>query len=122
MRVVVTQLGDDPMQAIAEHTTLEETPAPDPSTLATHDVLVEIHAAAVGWVDLLMTSGQYQHMAKPPYTPGLEYAGVVAWAGSSHVRPAIASSSIRSSRGRARTAPTSRTVASRRTPSRPARP
>jgi len=35
----------------------------------------------VGWVDLLMTSGQYQHMPKPPYVPGLEYAGVVAWIG-----------------------------------------
>ncbi len=29
-----------------------------------------------------MTSGQYQHMPKPPYTPGLEYAGVVEWAGA----------------------------------------
>jgi NADPH:quinone reductase-like Zn-dependent oxidoreductase len=28
-----------------------------------------------------MTSGQYQHPPKPPYTPGLEYAGVVAWRG-----------------------------------------
>ena len=45
------------------------------------DVIIEIKSASVGWVDLLMTSGQYQHMQKPPYTPGLEYAGVVAWAG-----------------------------------------
>jgi NADPH2:quinone reductase len=29
-----------------------------------------------------MTSGQYQHMPKPPYCPGLEYAGEVAWIGS----------------------------------------
>jgi NADPH2:quinone reductase len=28
-----------------------------------------------------MTSGQYQHLAKPPYCPGLEYAGTVAWKG-----------------------------------------
>jgi NADPH2:quinone reductase len=42
---------------------------------------VEIRSAAVGWVDLLMTSGQYQHLRNPPYTPGLEYAGVVAWKG-----------------------------------------
>ena len=39
-------------------------------------------SASVGWVDLLMTSGQYQHMPKAPYCPGLEYAGVVAWAGA----------------------------------------
>jgi NADPH2:quinone reductase len=36
-----------------------------------------VQAAAVGWVDLIMMSGQYQHMARPPYTPGLEFAGVV---------------------------------------------
>src|SRR5690606_10125703 len=34
------------------------------------------------WVDMLMTSGQYQHMASPPYTPGLEYSGVVLAVGS----------------------------------------
>jgi NADPH2:quinone reductase len=31
----------------------------------------------VNWVDVLMTSGQYQHVPDPPYTPGLEYAGEV---------------------------------------------
>ena len=36
--------------------------------------------AAVGWVDLLMTSGQYQHMPKPPYCPGLEFCGEIVWA------------------------------------------
>jgi NADPH2:quinone reductase len=44
-------------------------------------------SCAVGWVDLLMTSGQYQHMPKPPYTPGLEFSGVVVVTGSG-VRPA----------------------------------
>ena len=29
-----------------------------------------------------MSSGQYQHVPNPPYTPGLEYAGVVSWKGS----------------------------------------
>jgi NADPH2:quinone reductase len=28
-----------------------------------------------------MTSGQYQHALAPPYTPGIEYAGEVAWVG-----------------------------------------
>lgn len=76
-RVVVSQLGADPMQTIAEHTALEPMAAPEPSTLASHDVVVEIRSASVGWVDLLMLSGQYQHPAPPPYTPGLEFAGVV---------------------------------------------
>jgi NADPH2:quinone reductase len=60
---------------------LEPMPPPDATRLAARDVIVEVRSAAVGWVDLLMTSGQYQHMPKPPYTPGLECAGVVAWIG-----------------------------------------
>jgi NADPH2:quinone reductase len=32
----------------------------------------------VNWVDVLMTSGQYQHVPDPPYTPGLEWSGEVA--------------------------------------------
>jgi NADPH2:quinone reductase len=79
--VVVSQLGEDPLQAIADHTSLEAMSAPDPATLGPRDVLVSIRSAAVGWVDLLMTSGQYQHAPKVPYTPGLEYAGIVEWAG-----------------------------------------
>jgi NADPH:quinone reductase-like Zn-dependent oxidoreductase len=45
-------------------------------------VLIAIQSASVGWVDLLMTSGQYQHMPHPPYTPGLEYSGLVAAVGA----------------------------------------
>jgi NADPH2:quinone reductase len=80
-RVVVSQLGEDPMQAVSDHSSLEPMPAPDPSALARRDVIISIRSASVGWVDLLMTSGQYQHPPKPPYTPGLEYAGVVEWVG-----------------------------------------
>jgi len=57
-------------------------PAPDPAALSPRDVIIAIESASVGWVDLLMTSGQYQHVPAPPYTPGLEYAGTVAWAGA----------------------------------------
>jgi NADPH:quinone reductase len=80
-RVVVSELGEDPLEAIDRFARLEPMPAPDPAELAPGDVIVAVKAAAVGWVDLIMTSGQYQHLPKPPYTPGLEYAGVVAWAG-----------------------------------------
>ena len=80
-RVIVAELGEQPLDAIAHHTSLQPMPAPDPATLTAGDVIVAIKSASVGWVDLLMTSGQYQHLPKPPYTPGLEYAGVVAWAG-----------------------------------------
>ncbi len=80
-RVVVSELGEQPLDAIVNHTALVDMPAPDPRTLDPRDVIIEIKSAAINWVDLLMTSGQYQHPPKPPYTPGLEYAGVVVWAG-----------------------------------------
>ena len=80
-RVVIAELADEPLQAIAR-ATLEPMPPPDPATLGAGDVVIAVRSAAVGWVDLLMTSGQYQHRATPPYTPGLEYAGVIAWLGA----------------------------------------
>lgn len=81
-RVVVTELAESPDDALARGTLqLQPMAPPDRSTLGPRDVVVEVRSASVGWVDLLMTSGQYQHMARPPYTPGLECAGVVAWAG-----------------------------------------
>jgi len=79
-RVVVPAFAETPLGGVAS-STLEPMDAPDPSTLAPGDVIVAVKSAAVGWVDLLMTSGQYQHMAKPPYTPGLESAGTIVWAG-----------------------------------------
>ena len=81
-RVVVSEFGSDPVHAIENHLSIEEQAPPDPATLETTDVIVAVESAAVSWVDLLMTSGQYQHMAQPPYCPGLEYSGVVVWAGS----------------------------------------
>ena len=85
-RVVIAELASEPLEAI-ERARLVAMEPPDPSTLAAHDVVIAVRAAAVGWVDLLMTSGQYQHHAKPLYTPGLEYAGEVTWVGAevSHV-------------------------------------
>ncbi len=81
-RVVVARFAENPAEAIESGTELQPMTRPDPATLGPRDVLIEIKSASVGWVDLLMTSGQYQHMPKPPYTPGLEYAGVVAWHGA----------------------------------------
>ena len=80
-RVVVSAFAETPLEAIEGHMSIEEMPPPDTSKLQPSDVIVAIKSASVGWVDLLMTSGQYQHMPKPPYCPGLEYAGVIAWRG-----------------------------------------
>jgi NADPH2:quinone reductase len=80
-RVVVSRFAESPPEAIEGAMTLEAMDAPDPAALSAGDVIVAVRSAAVGWVDLLMTSGQYQHMPRPPYTPGLECAGEVVWAG-----------------------------------------
>jgi NADPH2:quinone reductase len=80
-RVVVRALGETPLEAIDAHCALEAMDPPDPRSLGACDVIVSIRSASVAWVDLLMTSGQYQHLAEPPYTPGMEYAGVVEWKG-----------------------------------------
>ena len=53
---------------------VEETPAPMPSA---GQVLVEVKAAALGFPDLLMTHGGYQHKPPLPFTPGMEGAGVI---------------------------------------------
>ncbi|MDI1428719.1 NADPH:quinone oxidoreductase family protein [Polyangium sorediatum] len=80
-QVVVAEFGETPLEALERHTSLVDMPPPDPATLSARDVIVSVKSASVGWVDLLMMSGQYQHMAQPPYCPGLEYAGVIAWMG-----------------------------------------
>jgi NADPH2:quinone reductase len=76
-RVVVSEYGEDPPDALARFVSIEPMSAPSPAALGPTDVVIAVKSAQVGWVDLLMTSGQYQHMPHPPYTPGLEYAGVV---------------------------------------------
>ena len=81
-RIEIQAFGETPLDAIRQHLRIVPQPAPEPSLLADHDVIIAVKRAAVGWVDLLMMSGQYQHMARPPYTPGLEYSGEVAWIGS----------------------------------------
>jgi NADPH2:quinone reductase len=74
VRVVVSELGEAPLAAIEAFATLEPMVRPEPGP---RDVVIAVKSAAVGWVDLIMASGQYQHVPVPPYTPGLEYAGVV---------------------------------------------
>ena len=88
-RLLLSDYAESPEEAIASMLTLVEQPAPDPAALRPHEVLVRVRAAAVSWVDLLMTSGQYQHKVPPPYTPGMEYAGEVLAVG-----PAVAPAQV----------------------------
>lgn len=46
------------------------------------EALVEIRAAALGFPDLLMTEGKYQHKPDLPFVPGSECAGVVVSVGN----------------------------------------
>lgn len=82
-RALITALAADPVDAITRGLVVEPWTRPEPGP---NEVVVEVHSAGVGWVDLLMTSGQYQHVPSPPYTPGLEYAGVVVAVGAAVTR------------------------------------
>jgi NADPH2:quinone reductase len=48
----------------------EPTPGPD-------DVLVEVHRVGVSFPDLLLSKGEYQLKPEPPFTLGVDFAGVV---------------------------------------------
>lgn len=82
-RVVVEEFAENPVEGVENNVQIIEQPLPDTSTLAHEDVIVQVKSASLGWVDLLMTSGQYQHMPPLPYSPGLEYSGEVIWTGGS---------------------------------------
>ncbi|WP_299767879.1 NADPH:quinone oxidoreductase family protein [uncultured Pseudoteredinibacter sp.] len=81
-RALVSEFAEDPVKAVNEHIALEDQAVPDTSSLQAQDIIVQVKSAAVGWVDLLMTSGLYQHTPPPPYSPGLEYSGIVVWVGA----------------------------------------
>ncbi len=80
-RVLISEFSQDPMEGIKEHLSIVDQAVPNPDQLKNTDVIIQVKSASVGWVDLLMTSGQYQHMPPLPYSPGLEYCGEIIWVG-----------------------------------------
>jgi NADPH2:quinone reductase len=54
---------------------LEEVAAP---TLGPGQVRIAVHAAGLNFADTLIIQGKYQERPDPPFTPGMELAGVVA--------------------------------------------
>jgi len=74
MRAVVVDEFGPP-----EQLRVRETPAPRPGRC---EVLVEVHAAPVNYVDLLVVGGTYQTLPVPPFIPGKGPAGVVTALGS----------------------------------------
>ena len=77
VRVIVSSLADDPVSGVRDHLELVPQSAPNTAELSQSDVLIGVRSTAIAWVDLLMTSGQYQHQPPLPYSPGLEYSGDV---------------------------------------------
>ena len=57
-----------------EHLEVREVPEPRPGP---GDVLVEVHAVGVSFPDLLLSRGEYQLKPEPPFTLGVDFAGVV---------------------------------------------
>jgi len=55
---------------------LELVDVPEP-VAADGMVLIDVHAAGVSFPDLLLTRGEYQIRPDLPFTPGIEFAGVV---------------------------------------------
>ena len=80
-RVIVSELSETPLEGVESNVSIVAQAVPE--LTGETDVLVEVKSSSVGWVDLLMLSGQYQHMPPLPYTPGLEYSGVVRAVGAS---------------------------------------
>jgi NADPH2:quinone reductase len=69
---VVTPTGPADVQ-------VREVDAPGPGH---NDVLVEVHSVGVSFPDLLLSRGEYQFKPEPPFTLGVDFAGVVLDPGS----------------------------------------
>jgi len=80
-KVEITEFAETPMEGVEQYLRIVEQEVPDTNELGEDEVLIGVKSSAIGWVDLMMISGQYQHQARLPYTPGLEYCGIVLWKG-----------------------------------------
>src|SRR3954447_2383715 len=74
MRAVIVEQFGPP-----ETLRVRDTPAPVPGP---GEVLVEIHAAPVNYVDVLVMGGVYQFMPTLPFIPGKSPAGIVSAVGT----------------------------------------
>jgi len=78
--IVVRELGS------IDNGRLEELPMPEAGP---GQVVVEVHAAPVNYVDIVAITGKYQFMPKLPYTPGKGPAGIVRAVGKDVHRVAV---------------------------------
>eukprot|EP00088_Acartia_fossae_P009316 TRINITY_DN1449_c0_g1_i6.p1 TRINITY_DN1449_c0_g1~~TRINITY_DN1449_c0_g1_i6.p1 ORF type:complete len:409 (-),score=82.28 TRINITY_DN1449_c0_g1_i6:146-1372(-) len=80
-KICVHGVSQDPVEGIAKLTV--EKQEIDENKLPEDAVVVAVKSCAVHWVDVLMIAGQYQQAPPIPYTPGMEYSGIVAHPGTS---------------------------------------
>src|SRR5262245_64919296 len=73
MRAIVCNAFDG-IKALGLADAAEPTPAAD-------EVLIDVHAASVSYMDYLMSCGGYQLRPPLPYVPGADAAGVVVAVG-----------------------------------------
>ena len=78
MRAVVCSAFTGP-----EDLRIGEIEAPKP---AGDEILIEVHAASISFMDQLLVSGLYQMRPKTPFVPGTEAAGIVAAVGEKVTR------------------------------------
>jgi NADPH2:quinone reductase len=78
LQALVVEYGEDQVDAI-ERITLQPQPPPSLDEVKDGDIIVAVKATEVVWTDTIMASGQYQHQASLPYSPGMTYSGIVAW-------------------------------------------
>ncbi len=78
--IVIQEFGSPSSVAVGE------LPTPD---VGDQDVLVEVHAAAVNYPDVLVVQGKYQILPQRPFAPGKDAAGIVraTGAGVTHLKP-----------------------------------
>ena len=55
-------------------TEIRDVPMPRPGP---GEVLVRVKAASVNFPDLLLTQGKYQLKLEPPFTPGMDFSGII---------------------------------------------
>lgn len=78
--IVVDEFGPPERLRVAE----VPPPRPGPG-----EILVEVHAAPVNYVDLLVVGGTYQSLPAPPFIPGKGPAGVVTALGPEVTAPQL---------------------------------
>ena len=75
--ILCTEYAEKPVLSFGEM----PTPQPGP-----REIVVDVHAAAVSFMDLLMTQGKYQMKPPLPYAPGTDASGIVSAIGSGVTR------------------------------------